>query len=574
MKRLHYALTLLLLAVTAPCACAQGGKGQQFAFLVACSKYDVTELKPLPYSVAEMSDFRAALIKTGFAPDNIKFLRDRQLKEDEYRFLPERSKILREFKLLLERVGKEDTLLVALNGHGLQFKGERTGYYCPLDARVTDKSSLIPLDSEGGLFEMLQKSGAKRKLLIVNACRNDPTNNLALAASKVELDDGYNEEVPPGIAALYSCQKGQRSYYYDEKDERTKGRQRSLFFHHLIESWNGRYVEQGQKVTLEHVFNTVCRKTAADADSFFGQPQVPQPKRLYEGEWVVAIPLPPKEMPDTTPAAERIYTQVTGNLLEQILRKLDVQFQKKDYGDGEAMYSFTLNGRAMRLWNYAGRDLMADANFDKVVNAAALNQYNVDRKFIRAVAYNPKGKNAYTSLESNLDCVGGVTEEIIRAFIVNFPSDVAHFGEYIAKLPTEVNPPPAAAAKLYQTISDDQIEQILGGLNLRYKKNIVSKTQTTFDFKLEGFELRLYNYGGKDLMIDAIFRKTPLARINHWNNSRKFVRAVAYNLNAANEYASLEANFECTPGVSEDMVRFFITIFPVECKAFDEFLTK
>jgi hypothetical protein len=568
MKRLHYGLTLMLLGVMASSACAQGGGGQQFAFLVACSKYDITELKPLPYSVAEMSEFRAALVKTGFTPANIKFMRDRQLNDDEYRFLPEKAKILREFKLLLDRVGKQDTLLVAIDGHGLQFKGDRTGYFCPLDARVGDKSTLIQLDGDGGLFDLLQKSGAKRKLLIVNACRNDPTNNVALASNKVELDDSYSEEIPPGIAALYSCQKGQRSYYYDEKDDRTKGRQRSLFFHHLIESWNGRYVDGGQKVTLEHVFNTVCRKTAADADTYFGQPQVPQPRRLYEGEWVVAIPVPPKEVPHETPAAERIYTQVTSNVVEQILRKMDVQFQKKDYGDGEAMYSFTLNGQAMRLWNYGGRDLMVDGKF-RVVSVDAINRYNVDSKFLRAVAYAAtKDVAPYTALESNLDCVGGVTEEIVRAFIANFPGDAKHFANYLANVPAE-------QVTLIRAVTDQQVEKILRGLNVEFRRNVVNATQTTFDFTLDGYSLRLTRFdGGKDIMIHANFNKTTLARINHWNHNRKFVRAVAYNLNLNNEYTALESNFECTPGVSEDMIRFFVTIFPFECRAFNEHLNK
>jgi hypothetical protein len=563
MKRLHYGLTLLLVTATTPVVCAQGGKGQQFAFLVACSKYDVTELKPLPYSSAEMDEFRAALIKTGFVPENIKFMRDRSLKEDEYRFLPEKARILKEFKLLLERVGPDDTLLVALNGHGLQFKGDRTGFFCPLDARVNDKSSLIQLDGDGGLFDLLQKCKARRKLLICNACRNDPTNNQALAASKVELDDGYNEEIPPGIAALYSCQKGQKSYYYDDKDDRTKGRKRSLFYHHLIEAWNGHYVDPGQKVTLEHVFNAVCRKTAVDADSYFGQPQVPQPRRLYEGEWVVAVPVPVKVIPKETPSAERVYTEVKNDLLEQVLRNLNVQFQKKTYPDGDAMYSFQLGGQSVRLFSYGGRDLMIDATYRNVA-LAAINQYNADRKYIRAVAYSNKEKGDYTALESNLDCQGGVTEEIVRSFIANFPGDARHFSEYIAKVPTET-------VKLHNAVTDGQIEKILRDIGVTFKRNAVSDTQCSYDFTIDGYSMRLTKFdGGKDIMIDAHFRRAPLATVNQYNADRKFIRAVVYNLNADNEYTALESNFDCVAGVTDEMIRYFITIFSTECKEFSK----
>jgi hypothetical protein len=297
MKRHHIGLTLLLVASMNPAVFAQT-RGENFAFLVACSNYDLNELRKLPYSGAEIGEFRSALLKTGFPTENIKFLHDRKLEDP--RFLPEKKKILKELNLLLRRVTEHDTLLVALDGHGLQFKGERSAYFCPLDAQVSDKSTLIPLDGPGGLYEMLAGCKAQRKLLIVNACRNDPLSDHSQASTKLELADDYSETVPEGIAALYSCQKGQRSYYYDVEDKRTKGRERSLFYHHLIEAWQGKYAQQGAKVTIEHVFAQVVRKTSQDADVLFGRAQVPQVKRAYEGDWVitkavpVAVPVPPE----------------------------------------------------------------------------------------------------------------------------------------------------------------------------------------------------------------------------------------------------------------------------------------
>ena len=62
-----------------------------------------------------------------------------------------------------------------------------------------------------------------------------------MAARKVDLFDAKHKyESPTGIAALFSCQPGQFSYYYPD-EKATKGRQRSLFFHHLIEGWQGKY---------------------------------------------------------------------------------------------------------------------------------------------------------------------------------------------------------------------------------------------------------------------------------------------------------------------------------------------
>jgi hypothetical protein len=40
-----------------------------------------------------------------------------------------------------------------------------------------------------------------------------------------------DDQVPEGVAALYSCKSGQKSYY-DPADSKSKGRERSRFFHH------------------------------------------------------------------------------------------------------------------------------------------------------------------------------------------------------------------------------------------------------------------------------------------------------------------------------------------------------
>ncbi len=268
------ALPALLLAQTGTSA------GRNYAFLVACSDYDVNELRKLPFTIREMAEFRDALVSTGFDPANIKFLHD---DAKDRRFLPERAKVAKELHLLLARIKPADTLVVAFNGHGLQFQGDKSGYFCPLDAQVTKRETLLPMDE---VFEQLQRCPAARKLLIVNACRNDPLGTRSQATTKVELVDRY-EEVPAGIAALYACGPGERSYYYDPEDKRSQGRRRSLFMHHLIEAWRGKYAP-GKAVTLEHVFASVEDNTVREADELFGQVQKPRVKRQYNGTWVVA----------------------------------------------------------------------------------------------------------------------------------------------------------------------------------------------------------------------------------------------------------------------------------------------
>ena len=143
-------------------------KGESYAFLVACSGYSGGEFRSLKGTIEEMKDFRDTLIASGYEADNIIFLHDRQT---DRRLFSEKRKIEKQLELLLARLTKEDSLLVALDGHGLQFKGEKGSYFLPVDAELEDKKTMLPL---AGLFEKVSGCKAGAKLLLVNACRNDP----------------------------------------------------------------------------------------------------------------------------------------------------------------------------------------------------------------------------------------------------------------------------------------------------------------------------------------------------------------------------------------------------------------
>ncbi len=95
------------------------------------------------------------------------------------------------------------------------------------------------------------------------------------------------------------------------------------------------------------------------------------------------------------------------------------------------MFDFALADHNLRLYNFGGKDLMIDVHFKKVSLEDA-NRYNFNRKFVRVVNY--KGKDVeYTALEGNLDCEAGVTEGMIRHWILSFGEDVRHFADYAKK---------------------------------------------------------------------------------------------------------------------------------------------
>src|ERR1035438_8571254 len=141
----------LLLTVVAAAPMLQGGskKGTQYAILVAISKYGKTDQwRPLPYTIDEMREFRDVLLATGFAKENIEFLHDQQTAD---KLRPTGANLLKKIKLMLAEIGPDDTLLIALNGHGVQYKEDATGYFCPVNADLLDKKTLMAMDGKDGI---------------------------------------------------------------------------------------------------------------------------------------------------------------------------------------------------------------------------------------------------------------------------------------------------------------------------------------------------------------------------------------------------------------------------------------
>ncbi len=252
-----------------------GGKGTQFAFLVGCGKYAPTEFKALPYAGNDVLGFREALLATGFHSDEIVVLHDGA----DRRYLPHKDKILKELAFLLDTAGPEDTLVVALSGHGLQYKGDPVGYFVPVDGKVSDKGSLIPLTGQGGLYEQLNACKARKKLVVVNACRNDPVASLDFLLLKADIVDQGRDDVPAGIAVIYSCSPGEKSYW-------DPTRKRALFFEQMIRSWKGEYAPAG-KNTLSDVLRQTVVKTKLDANKMLDVRQTPYVMNGDRDDWII-----------------------------------------------------------------------------------------------------------------------------------------------------------------------------------------------------------------------------------------------------------------------------------------------
>lgn len=264
--------------VTASAALAESG--HDYAFLVAASNYDKKELNSLKFSCSDVIAFRDALIQAGYKSENIVLMHDAEPRLPP-RYLPEARKIREELKLLLAQVEEDDSLLIALAGHGVQFEGEKTSYFCPADAKLADRETLISLDE---IYKLLDECPATRKLLLVDACRNDPQSELSRSRPTVKLESVTRpqaEPVPKGIMALFSCSAGQKSYELPELKH-------GIFFNSILEGWNGEAdVNRDGKLTLAELANFAKTQTQTIARRDLQASQIPHQKIDFEGEWVL-----------------------------------------------------------------------------------------------------------------------------------------------------------------------------------------------------------------------------------------------------------------------------------------------
>jgi hypothetical protein len=268
-------------------------------------------------------------------------------------------------------------------------------------------------------------------------------------------------------------------------------------------------------------------------------------------------------VPAVAPAQE-VFKEVAAQHLEDILKSLDIVFTK-----GVTFYEFKTKTRKapVQLLSFDGKDLMIQAELASV-DLETMNKHNSAAKFSRARLAKVKSGIELALLESNLDLRGGVTEDTIKHFINNFDEELA--------LWSRTATPTVVSEETFKGVTAARLEKILKELKIKFTKDSPEPGVVSYMFTRNSQPIRLSSFGGEDLMIDRHWAgKVELAKINDWNVKRFFVRAVYYPAGKGTEAAiALESNLDCTPGVSESIIRNFINAFDDEVRRFDEYLKK
>jgi formylglycine-generating enzyme required for sulfatase activity len=209
-------------------------QGKKYALLVGVETYDPAFLTRLKFADDDAREMAAALESLGF--EVTLMTRDAEIPA---RRPATAEKILRQLQARLTGLKAADTLIVSLSGHGVQFKSprkladgtEESQFFCPEEADLTQPDTLVPV---GRIYTMLESCPAERKLLIVDACRNEVLSEGARSADEIELEPAgvTPRSVPKGMLALYSCAEGEKSF---EQPDLSHG----VFCYHVLKYLKG-----------------------------------------------------------------------------------------------------------------------------------------------------------------------------------------------------------------------------------------------------------------------------------------------------------------------------------------------
>jgi formylglycine-generating enzyme required for sulfatase activity len=236
----------------------------------------------LAYTRNDILEFREALLSSGFDDEHIVVMHDDVSKLKNIRYVPNADQIRKELALLTGTLESDDSLIVALAGHGVQFQGEAKSYFCPADSDLDDaeRKRLIALSD---VYDQLEQCRARKKLLLVDACRNDPQSQLSRSRASVDLESVTRpqaEPVPEGILALFSCSAGQQSYEYPDVKH-------GIFFHHVLEAWKGGADDGDKELTLDELVAFTRKRTQTFARLNLATIQTPEMKGSFSGTWVL-----------------------------------------------------------------------------------------------------------------------------------------------------------------------------------------------------------------------------------------------------------------------------------------------
>jgi len=204
--------------------------------------------------------------------------------------IPTTGRIVKALKYVAKKAGKEDLFVFSFSGHGISSnrKSYLLTYYSEMGALIDTALSIERVS------ELIGQIPASKKLLILDACRNDPSKGRGGAPNVLTGDFARGIVVTPGnadvrgscreSATLFSCEVGQRAYEWPEKN-------RGYFSYFLEQGLNGKAADDSGAVTLGSLVGYLRHAVPDTLQRTQGIDRVQQPYVVMEGgdpaSWVL-----------------------------------------------------------------------------------------------------------------------------------------------------------------------------------------------------------------------------------------------------------------------------------------------
>jgi formylglycine-generating enzyme required for sulfatase activity len=275
---------------------AQAEKGKKYALLVGVRKYDSEKFEDLRFTENDVEELARVLRdRAGFTSVHVLTTTRGQRRGAA----PTAANVRAALEALLARKTKHDTILVALAGHGIlskvKGKEKEDSFFCPADAQMNDAGTLVGLSK---LVQDLDDCGARIKLLLVDACRNDPK-----AGRSVDVET--LPRLPRGTATLFSCSSGERAF-----ETAKLGKGHGVFFYHVLQGLEGKAKNADGEVRWSNLAEYVTQSVSRAVPKLIGEgaQQTPELKVNLRGESPLLVgpdqgPVARPEGPPTVPGA-------------------------------------------------------------------------------------------------------------------------------------------------------------------------------------------------------------------------------------------------------------------------------
>ncbi|HMG74097.1 MAG TPA: caspase family protein, partial [Pyrinomonadaceae bacterium] len=254
-------------------------KSKRWALVIGVDDYSEAQITKLSGASNDAHRVAEALTKyAGFPEDQVILLASDQ----PLGLQPRRSTVLRFLSNLRGTVPKDGLLLVSFAGHGIERGGR--AFLLPSDAIGVNDMVLLEdtAVSVDRIKESIRATGVGQVILILDACRSDPTsgrsggNNLMTSDFRKSFNfDQRNQDIR-AFATLYATAVGERSYEYDVKKQ-------GYFTWALVEGLRGAAANERGEVTLQRLVDYLQNNVPRLVQRDLGSDKRQQPFANIEG---------------------------------------------------------------------------------------------------------------------------------------------------------------------------------------------------------------------------------------------------------------------------------------------------